>query len=105
MTTPDMERALYRLVLYGHPVCGLCQSLKAWLDRRGMPYEERHIADFDGDCLRDGFNGPLLWAVTQYGADETHRPSRVEDLGTPILFNLRTREVIFDAKEAREVCA
>jgi glutaredoxin len=33
------------LTIYTTPTCPDCRALKAWLDREGVPYEERDLTD------------------------------------------------------------
>lgn len=34
-----------QVIIYTTPTCPDCRALKAWLDREGIAYEERHLSD------------------------------------------------------------
>lgn len=39
------RKATSKVVLYTTPTCGDCRALKAWLEAKGIAYEERDLTD------------------------------------------------------------
>ena len=68
-----------RLVLYSKPGCHLCESLRADLERLGVPFEERDITTDDALVQRYRYLIPVLEAPS---GDVLEAPITTEDLAS-----------------------
>lgn len=60
------------LIVYTTPPCPDCRALKAWLEREGIPYVERDLADPDIMAEAKARTGVRVAPITARGDWFTH---------------------------------